>query len=285
MNTVWLHVSLLEPVQFQENPLSRLVTDGERSMSLVNKVIRGKLKTMAASDTQKQSNTSGQRKNVLVHLSGGIGTGKSSTAAALVEHHQRPLLRLCTGDSPFTDLLWPGKGSKSDIPYMLELAHKWQAILVIDTVASIRDSDKRRIAHDLVRALEHFEGVGIVLRRNDEEMVEELVKTCQLHLRFETFTQEKREKIWRLLIDNTKKQESEVNGVAPLLNEETIRKMSEWELNGHEIQHFYENIVSLQQISGDEPLEMEDIEDLKNLSQQPIEPVAEESDTNHASAT
>lgn len=266
---VWLQVSDIERVKFKENPMNRLVLDNERSMSMINKLIDSKIQSMAPVKCQQQQ-TGYARKNVLIHLSGGAGTGKSAIAAAIAEHHQRPLIRMCLDDSSF----FP-RDMRTDLACTLELARDWQAIVVVDTVASVRELEKRRITHEFARGLERCDGIAIVLSRNDEGGLNEVARLCQINVRLETFNQKKRERIWQLLVDGYER-DMPGSSLTSLLDQETIGKMSLWELNGHDIQHLFENILSLQEVSGGEPLKLEDMKELKNITQQVSEPLKDE---------
>lgn len=268
---VWLDVSNLEPITFEENPLSRLVLDNEKQISLINKLIDTKLQTMTFYNTQQLPQKGSQRKSLLIQFSGEAGTGKTATATAMADHHQRPFMRISLGDLPLGS-----KEAKKMFSVVLELAQDWQAILAIDTATSFFETKKQAFGHDLARMVENFSGIGIFVKRDNERLLDDLVKQCQINLQFESFTQQKRQKIWQLLVDMDREQASDNASKMPLLDGEMIQKMSFWELNGHDLKHLFDNILLLKQAYGDEPLSLDDVEDLKTITCQPSQPAKED---------
>jgi len=255
----WVNVSKLEPVNFEANPMDRLVGSNSRRMGLLNLLIQRKLQLLPLDTAQIDERSSSRRDSLMIMFTGKSGTGKTATVMATAELHKRPLLRV-----NIPDVGTIVADARIDFLQTLENAAAWQALVLFDNAARILGSnnksrafyDQPHVAHDFASMLERFRGVVFLTKRNDQRLIHEITQQVQVHMQFDTFTAEKRQKIWTSRFKNAS---FSVSG-------ETIKNISSWESNGHEIDHLFENLQLIYSSGNDQAVSVAEIEELKALT-------------------
>ena len=286
----WVDVSKLEPVKFMQDPMSRLVGSKSKKLGLLNMLIDRQLHLMPVEDAKEVEVNDSQRSPLVVLFIGPPGTGKTATVTAIAEMHQRPLIRIGVPRAASqADVV------KSNFEHMLENSKAWKALILLDDaefVLGLHKSelfyDQLHVAADHAGLIERTPGVFFMTKRDDVPLIGTIMKQVQAYIKFDSFTAEKREKIWRSLllpkcpdlsIDSAAVVEGDQSpalasapkktiGEAQALSvtEEEVQKMSEWELNGHEIEHLYQNMRLLYPSRSGESIKAVDVEALKDLT-------------------
>lgn len=153
---------------------------------------------------------------------------------------------------------------------MLENAASWRAIVLFDDAHIVLGSNKRDVFYDqthlgidLANSIEQFRGIILLTKRDDRRLVHDILKRVQAHIDFKSFDTKKKERIWRRLL---KTEGGHLN-----LSHDTVKEMSEWDLNGHDIKHLYNNMHLMFSGNSDEVINTETVKELKDLTLVPKE--------------
>ncbi|KAK5952111.1 hypothetical protein OHC33_006998 [Knufia fluminis] len=230
----WVNVSNLEPVKFAADPMNQLVDSSTRRMGLLNLMIQRKLQQLPADGGPTNREVNG-RDVLMIMLSGKSGTGKTATVVATAELQKRPLLRV---NAP--EVGANVNHARTDFLQTLENAAAWQALVLFDNAARILGSNNKsrafygqtHLAQDIASMLERFRGVVFLTKQDNQRLIHEVAQQVQVHLQLDEFTTEKRHKIWT----------SRFREASFAVSEDTITDISSWDLNGHEIEHLFENL-------------------------------------------
>lgn len=111
--------------------------------------------------------------------------------------------------------------------------------------------------------LEHFQGVFLLVKRNGQHLVHLVMRQVRAHLKFEEFGNKQREKIWHSLPKG--------GDVSWKICNSVIREISEWQLNGHEIEHLFQNLRLLVPLYAGKDITAADMERLRDLTSCPVE--------------
>lgn len=252
-----VNASLLEPVTFQENPMDRLVDSSSRQLGLLNLMIKRKLQ-LVSSDGAESTTRMKQRDLLMIMLSGHSGTGKTATVMATAELQRRPILRLEFSDADIkvANMRWK-------FLQTLENAAAWQAFVLVDDAVRVFESSdvpnlftaRSHLVHDIANMLERFSGVVFLTKQDDQHLIDELTKQIQVHVQLGKFSAEKRQKIW-----TARFRESSFP-----VSKETVKDISAWKLNGHQIEHLFESLQLVYPSGHDRAVSTAEIEEIKSL--------------------
>jgi len=253
----WVNVCLLEPVTFQANPMDRLVDSSSRQLGLLNLMIKRKLELLPSERAENAKGVKG-RDLLMIMLSGQSGTGKTATVMATAELQQRPILRV-----EFPDVDTKAADARWDFLQTLENAAAWQALVLVDNAVRIFGSSdilkpfsyRLHLAHNIANMLERFPGVVFLTKQDDQQLIDEITKQVQVHVWLSNFSSEKRQKIWA----------ARFKEAGFPISEETIKDISAWELNGHEIDHLFESLQLVYLPGHDLAVSTAEIEAIRSL--------------------
>lgn len=267
---VFVQVSGLSPVSFPEDPMSHLIDGNQRCMGLLNLLIQRSLSTICPIDEGEGLEEEVQRTALVIMFTGKTGTGKSATAEAIAKLHRRPLVIFRMAKLIATTRA----AQRSDFANLLELATAWNAFVLLEDAQMIFDQGDdgscRDMAYDFAYMIRHFPGVVIMSRRVNGKMVNEMARQIQARIEFEEFSKEKRFRIWKALFGRrTQKEPSDCAALPTKVSEDTLHAMSEWRLDGHEIQHLFQNISLLWNDIGAKGITLSEIEELRALTCSP----------------
>lgn len=273
----WLRISGLSPVPFPEAPMNRLIGSNQRCMGLLNRLIQCKLNTMSPEDEGKGEQHALQRTPLVIMFSGKTGMGKTTTAEAIAELHRRPLVKFRLAKFGAVRSAY-----RLEFVSLLELATAWNAFVLVDD-AQIMFGQKSNgsiltrceMAHDFASMIRQFPGIVIMSRRWEESLIDEMSCQIQLEIKFEQFSKEKRFKIWKALFSG-RTQQGPPDGVvlSAGVDDDLLHGISEWELNGHEIQHLFNNILLLWDDLDEKGLTLSDIDELRAMTWSPSKQMA-----------
>lgn len=153
---------------------------------------------------------------------------------------------------------------------VLENAASWRAIVLFDDAQHVLGLNKPEIFYDqlhvgidLSNFIEQFRGIIFLTKRDNQRLLSDILRQVKAHVDFKPFDSRKRERIWRKLL---KHEACQLN-----LSDETVKEMSEWDLNGHDIKHLYSNIDLMFSNNNRETISAKTIEGLKDLTLVPKE--------------
>ena len=173
-------------------------------------------------------------KGLIGLLTGPPGVGKTLTAEAVAEVTKRPLYMISSGE------LGADPGAVHDrLKDVLEVAEIWDAVLVLDEadvfLAERNDTDLSRnaITSIFLRELEYYQGI-LILITNRMNMIDSAFES-RIHfcLEYPDLDHAARETVWKSFIAKAK---LNVN-VHVDLDEKTVRRLAELELNGRQIKN------------------------------------------------
>jgi len=194
----------------------------------------------------------------MIMLSGHSGTGKTATVVATAELQRRSILRLefPDADTKVANMRW-------EFLQTLDNAAAWQAFILVDDAVRVFESSdvpnlftaRSHLAHDIANMLERFSGVVFLAKQDDQHLIDELTKQVQVHLQLGKFSAEKRQKIWTARFTES----------SFPVSKETIKDISAWELNGHQIEHLFESLQLVYPSGQDRVVSIAEIEEIKSL--------------------
>lgn len=100
--------------------------------------------------------------------------------------------------------------------------------------------------------------------------IDEMSCQTQIEIEFKKFSKEKRFRIWRALFSReTQQQPPSCVASHVELSDNVLHGISEWELNGHEIKHFFQNVLLLWNNPDEKCVTLFDIDGLRVLTWSP----------------
>lgn len=143
-------------------------------------------------------------------FSGPPGVGKTATAESIAELLHVPLCAISVGNLGTT-----AESVESGLSTILELASKWNAVLLLDEADIFLE---QRTKHDLhrngvvavfLRLLEYYQGVMCLTTNRGEEIDEAFHSRIHISLPFPALTEANREQIWRRFAGLTERRAQE----------------------------------------------------------------------------
>lgn len=190
----------------------------------------------------------GKGQGLIVLLSGPPGTGKTLTAEAVADRTHRPLLYLQAEDLGIN-----AAALGANIKRVFEMATEWDAVILLDEAdvfmaeRNPNDIHRNELVSIFLRELEYFRGV-IFLTTNLYDTIDTAFRSrVSLHLLFQALDRDARETVWRKFLDRLPDMSEEAAAadvddetrpaVEKPLDDEDIRQLSLWQLNGREIKN------------------------------------------------
>ncbi|KAL8294610.1 hypothetical protein RB597_007770 [Gaeumannomyces tritici] len=186
-------------------------------------------------------------KGLVILLHGGPGTGKTLTAEAMAEHHERPFLRIPAGE------LGDGLAIlEKELKKLTKYATKWRAIVLIDEADIFLESrkdgsvERNALVAVFLRQLEYFQGI-IFLTSNRAQTFDPAIKSrSHLILHYPPLDQHTRADIWRKRLQLIPEYDLD-----PELDiEEAITAVVGFEMDGREIANTVQSAQTLARSDG-----------------------------------
>ncbi|KAK7702860.1 hypothetical protein SLS64_009471 [Diaporthe eres] len=207
-------------------------------------VMDEQLKTLVRSLVQQHSSDqsggfddiiSGKGKGLIGMFSGPPGSGKTLTAEAVAEITQRPLYSVSAGE-----LGVDPKSVDENLTKILELAHRWNAVLLLDEAdvflqqRDTHDVNRNALVSIFLRQLEYFQGILILTTNRIAHCDPAFASRIHISLNYPDLDAGARETVWRNFLGKAKGAQGDV--VVDLSDPE-IRDLAKVELNGRQIKN------------------------------------------------
>ncbi|KAF5562936.1 TOB3 (member of AAA-ATPase family) [Fusarium napiforme] len=264
-NKLWVffYVEDLEPIVWNDQAYSHLVFDEQQKDLVLSFVENHSLAN--GPNTAMEDVIVGKGQGLIMLLSGPPGTGKTLMAEAIADRSHRPLFYLQAEDLGIN-----AAALGANIKRVFEMATEWNAVILLDEAdvfmaeRNPNDIHRNELVSIFLRELEYYRGI-IFLTTNLYHTIDTAFRSrVSLHLLFKSLTREARETVWRKFLrrlsdsnrvtdvtdespatgsttprndgtdDNVGGEITAAYGDKPL-DDEDIRELSLWQLNGREI--------------------------------------------------
>ncbi|KAI7777894.1 hypothetical protein LA080_002946 [Diaporthe eres] len=197
----------------------------------------------------------GKGKGFIMLLSGEPGTGKTLTAESVADAMEKPLYSMSAGE-----LGNQAVEVERNLQRVLELSTKWGAVLLLDECdvfmvkRSSSDLHRNQLVSVFLRLLEYYEGVMFLTTNRIESFDPAFESRIHLTINYPKLDQSSRLHIWRTFANL-----GAADGSTSELDEESMVRLAEAELNGRQIK----NVVKTARLlaAGDKsPLRLDHVE-------------------------
>jgi SpoVK/Ycf46/Vps4 family AAA+-type ATPase len=249
----------LEPIVWNDQAYSHLVFDEQQKDLVLSFVENHSLNNGAL--TAMEDVIVGKGQGLIMLLSGPPGTGKTLMAEAIADRTHRPLFYLQAEDLGIN-----AASLGANIKRVFEMATEWNAVILLDEAdvfmadRNPNDIHRNELVSIFLRELEYFRGI-IFLTTNLYHTIDTAFRSrVSLHLLFQSLSREARETVWRKFLQrlpennritdvtdesSTTPQNASTNenGEDEIstgyddkpLDDEDMKELSLWQLNGREI--------------------------------------------------
>ena len=196
---------------------------------------------------------SGKGRGLVAVLHGPPGTGKTLTAEGIADLLKCPLYMVSAGD-----LGTESTKLEKELQNILDIAHSWGAILLLDEAdvfleqRSIHDIHRNALVSIFLRLLEYFQGILFLTTNRVETFDAAFVSRIHLSLRFQNLTTKAKRTVWKLFLDRVKNQEGMQIGD---ISEQDLNDLARREVNGRQIKNLVRAAQALA-VHEDVPLSM-----------------------------
>ncbi|KAF5537852.1 TOB3 (member of AAA-ATPase family) [Fusarium mexicanum] len=250
---VYFYVEDLEPIVWNDQAYSHLVFDEQQKDLVLSFVENHSLANGAK--TAMEDVIVGKGQGLIMLLSGPPGTGKTLMAEAIADRTHRPLFYLQAEDLGIN-----AAALGANIKRVFEMATEWNAVILLDEAdvfmaeRNPNDIHRNELVSIFLRELEYYRGI-IFLTTNLYHTIDTAFRSrVSLHLLFKSLTREARETVWRKFLKRLSDSDrtTDVTDESPATGSTTPRNAGTDEDTGGEVTAAYE----------DKPLDDEDIKEL-----------------------
>ncbi|KAM0204839.1 hypothetical protein ACHAQI_009788 [Fusarium lateritium] len=256
---VYFYVEDLEPIVWNDQAYSHLVFDAQQKDLVLSFVENHNLNNGVL--TAMDDVIVGKGQGLIMLLSGPPGTGKTLMAEAIADRTHRPLFYLQAEDLGIN-----AASLGANIKRVFEMATEWNAVILLDEAdvfmadRNPNDIHRNELVSIFLRELEYFRGI-IFLTTNLYHTIDTAFRSrVSLHLLFQSLSREAREAVWRKFLQrlpennritdvtdessstpqNASTNENGEDEISTsnddkLLDDEDMKELSLWQLNGREI--------------------------------------------------
>ncbi len=215
-----LLIDNVSEIEFDNNAFELVVID-EPIKQMVKSLVMNSSGTFSDIITGKSGGT-------IICLSGPPGVGKTVLAQSVSELLHKPLYSIGAGEFGITS-----KELESKLAEILEIAHAWDAIILIDEAdifmekRSTNDLVRNSMVSVFLRLLENYQGIMFLTTNRPEHFDEAFRSRISINIGYNELNEESRFKIWTNLL-----KASNVN-----ISIEDIEKLSKTQMNGRQIKN------------------------------------------------
>ncbi|KAK4223081.1 26S proteasome regulatory subunit 4 [Podospora fimiseda] len=226
-------LSRLVDVTWNEQAFNDLVLDNQKKM-----LVHSMIKQHSWSDNDFDDIISGKGKGLIGLFSGPPGCGKTLTAEAVAEVTKRPLYNVSAGEL----------GVKPDVvdqklTGILELAHKWNAVLLLDEAdVFLHERDQENVQRNalvsiFLRQLEYYQGILILTTNRLSTIDPAFESRIHISVEYPELDGAAKRQVWTTFL---KRARGVTDDLDVNVTEEEIDGLARIDINGRKIK----NIVS-----------------------------------------
>lgn len=225
-------ISHLKAVRWGKEAFNSLVLESRRKM-----LIHSLVKQHSINADKYDDFVEGKGKGLVILLSGRPGCGKTLTAEAVAEVTRKPLYMVSAGELGTS----PEDVDKA-LTLALELAHKWEAVLLLDEAdvflqaRNNTDLNRNALVSIFLRQLEYYKGILILTTNRVADCDPAFESRIHVSLHYPDLDFDARKEIWKSFINKVQSGED----IPRPISDEEISGLASHTLNGRQIK----NLVS-----------------------------------------
>ncbi|KAF7349249.1 AAA family ATPase [Mycena sanguinolenta] len=224
-----LFIENYSDIVWNEASFDRLVLP-ETSKTLIRALVSSHLRV---EESKFDDIIKGKGRGLVTVLHGSPGVGKTLTAECIAEYTRRPLYVVSSGD-----LGTSASRLEQELTRILDLAHTWKAVLLIDE------------ADYFWRLLEYYEGILFLTTNRVNTFDPAFQSRIHMALKYENLEHMARKRLWKDFL-------SKLNGGAGAdVSEEGYDQLAEFDINGRQIKNAVKTAESLASFM-EKPLNLE----------------------------
>ncbi|KAK3389893.1 P-loop containing nucleoside triphosphate hydrolase protein [Podospora didyma] len=226
-------MSRLTPITWNEQAFQELVMDPQTKM-----LIHSMVKQHSSHDGGFDDIISGKGKGMIGLFSGPPGSGKTLTAEAVAEITKRPLYSVSAGELGIEPHQVDEKLTR-----ILELAHKWDAVLLLDEAdVFLQQRDQENVRRNalvsiFLRQLEYYKGILILTTNRLANCDSAFESRIHISIPYDELDESAKRKVWNTFLQRAKGAHDDLSVE---VSDEEIVALAKLDVNGRQIK----NLVS-----------------------------------------
>ncbi|KAJ6499691.1 P-loop containing nucleoside triphosphate hydrolase protein [Mycena vitilis] len=243
-----LFIDNFSEIEWNEASFDRLVLP-EASKTLVRALVSSHLRT---EESKFDDIIKGKGRGLVTVLHGSPGVGKTLTAECIAEHTRRPLYVVSSGD-----LGTSASHLERELTRILDLAHTWKAVLLIDEAdvflekRTLTDVHRNALVSVFLRLLEYYEGILFLTTNRVNTFDPAFQSRIHMALKYENLEAQARKGLWKDFLGKLK--------AGANVSEEGYDVLASYDVNGRQIKNAVKTAESLASFKG-QPLNLEYLE-------------------------
>ena len=193
-NKKWLEFSIasVKDITFNDDAFESLVLPQDHK-ELILALTESQTKYKGSFDDVIQ----GKGKGMIMLLSGPPGVGKTLTAESVAENMRAPLYMMSAGDLGLSS-----PEVESSLSNVLEMATKWNAILLLDEAdvfleqRSSHDLERNKLVSIFLRILEYYEGILFLTTNRVDNIDAAFQSRIHISMQYEDLNTSSRKHVW-----------------------------------------------------------------------------------------
>ncbi|KAF8189902.1 P-loop containing nucleoside triphosphate hydrolase protein [Mycena galopus ATCC 62051] len=245
-----LFIDNYSEIVWNEASFDRLVLP-DASKTLIRALVSSHLRT---EESKFDDIIKGKGRGLVTVLHGSPGVGKTLTAECIAEYSRRPLYVVSSGD-----LGTSASHLEQELTRILDLAHTWKAVLLIDEAdvflekRTLTDVHRNALVSVFLRLLEYYEGILFLTTNRVNTFDPAFQSRIHMALKYENLDPEARKRLWKDFL-------SKLNGGAGAnVSEEGYDALAQYDINGRQIKNAVKTAESLASFM-EKPLNLEYLE-------------------------
>ncbi|KAJ7217486.1 P-loop containing nucleoside triphosphate hydrolase protein [Mycena haematopus] len=245
-----LFIDNYSEIVWNEASFDRLVLP-DASKTLIRALVSSHLRT---EESKFDDIIKGKGRGLVTVLHGSPGVGKTLTAECIAEYTRRPLYVVSSGD-----LGTSASHLEQELTRILDLAHTWRAVLLIDEAdvflekRTLTDVHRNALVSVFLRLLEYYEGILFLTTNRVNTFDPAFQSRIHMALKYENLEHQARKRLWKDFL-------SKLNGGAgAVFSDEGYDALAKYDINGRQIKNAVKTAESLASFM-EKPLNLEYLE-------------------------
>ncbi|KAJ7114175.1 P-loop containing nucleoside triphosphate hydrolase protein [Mycena crocata] len=227
-----LFIDGFSEITWNDVSFDRLVLP-EASKTLVRALVTSHLRE---ENNQFDDIIKGKGRGLVTVLHGAPGVGKTLTAECIAEYSHRPLYVISSGD-----LGTSASYLEQELTQILDLAHTWRAVLLIDEAdvflekRTLTDVDRNALVSVFLRLLEYYEGILFLTTNRVNTFDPAFQSRIHMALKYENLEPSARRRLWKDFL----------GGLKTDISEDGYDVLAQYNMNGRQIKNAVKTAESL----------------------------------------